>query len=75
MNFIRKILTELKRKKYQAENQWFLWPVPDTVQGYREVVQFPMDMSTMEKKLNEKKYSGVEEFYDDMKLMFRNCYT
>jgi bromodomain-containing factor 1 len=74
MNFCRKVLTELKRKKYTPDNQWFLAPVPD-IPGYRDVIQYPMDMSTMEKKISSKQYNSAEEFREDMKLMFNNCYT
>lgn len=74
MNFVRKIITEFKRKKYHPDNSWFLYPVGD-LPGYRDVVEYPMDISTMEKKLSSKLYASADDFAEDVKLMFRNCYA
>jgi hypothetical protein len=34
-----------------------------------------MDLSTMKKKLEAGEYPNAQKFYDDFKLMIRNCFT
>jgi|ERR1700730_13265597 Bromodomain len=41
---------------------------------YPKVVKKPMDMSTMRKKLESHEYPNASKFYDDFKLMIRNCF-
>ncbi len=52
----------------------FLKPVnPDEAPGYSDVIKNPMDLSTIEKKLNDGKYQTKEEFLSDFYLMIENC--
>ena len=42
---------------------------------YPRVVKKPMDLSTIRKKLDGGEYDNQQEFYDDFKLMIRNCFA
>lgn len=58
-----------------SSNAWpFLQPVNgDEVHDYYEVIKEPMDLSTMEQKLDKDQYETVEDFVRDVLLIVRNC--
>ncbi|KAI1101356.1 histone acetyltransferase GCN5-like protein [Jackrogersella minutella] len=52
----------------------FLNPVnADDVPGYYDFIKSPMDISTMEDKLQQDQYHSPKDVIDDMKLIFSNC--
>ncbi|RKP08970.1 putative histone acetyltransferase, partial [Thamnocephalis sphaerospora] len=54
----------------------FLHPVnPDEVLDYYEVITEPMDLSTMEAKVDADEYRTRDAFIYDAKLIFDNCRT
>lgn len=70
-NFMVTLLTELT-------NHPLAWPfaVPvnkEEVGDYYEVIKEPMDLSTMELKLENDKYESFDQFLYDCRLIFNNC--
>ncbi|WWC62045.1 uncharacterized protein I303_104633 [Kwoniella dejecticola CBS 10117] len=60
------------------QNEPSAWPFTKPVDGnvvadYYEVIKDPMDLSTMEYKLENNHYESVEDFVADARLIFENC--
>lgn len=69
---------ELRRFLYQIQNHEKSWPFlkpvdKDEVPDYYKVITSPMDLSTVDKKLENGHYSAPKELVDDLVLVFRNC--
>ncbi|KAI5954451.1 GCN5 [Candida jiufengensis] len=70
-NFMVTLFSEL-------QNHPSAWPfaVPvnkEEVPDYYEVIKEPMDLSTMESKLENDKYESFDQFLYDSRLIFKNC--
>ena len=48
-------------------------PVKLNIPDYPSIVSHPMDFGTIKKKLNLNVYGTLQEFLDDMELVFYNC--
>lgn len=49
-------------------------PVALNIPSYPKVIKEPMDLSTIQAKLEEVRYASLQEMHADFKLMFANCY-
>jgi len=49
--------------------------VPDDVEGYHELIAEPMDLGTIKKRLKRGEYATLREYFRDVALVWRNCYT
>jgi len=69
--------TIIKDLKKHRDAGPFLVPVDYValqIPDYPAVVRFPMDLSTVERKLNSVEYETVDDFVTDINLIFSNCY-
>lgn len=70
-------MLDLRNNEKHYEYAWIFYEPVDTEMlecpNYYEVIKNPMDMSTMEKKMDNGDYSTAQEFADDIKLMISNC--
>lgn len=69
---------ELRRFLNQLQNHKQAWPFlnpvnKDEVPDYYDVITSPMDLSTMEERLENDHYTCPKDLVDDLKLIFSNC--
>ncbi|KAG0043445.1 hypothetical protein BGZ83_011402 [Gryganskiella cystojenkinii] len=67
----------IKLLKRHRDAPAFLYPVDPValkIPDYPDVIQHPMDLSTVENKLNSVDYETVDDFVADINLIFSNCY-
>ncbi|GFU31447.1 next to BRCA1 gene 1 protein [Nephila pilipes] len=54
----------------------YSWPFYEfNPKDYKEKISTPMDISTVQTKLKKSVYTTPNEFFDDMQLIFMNCYA
>ncbi|KAI9761491.1 MAG: histone acetyltransferase [Chaenotheca gracillima] len=69
---------ELRRLMYQIQNHKQAWPFlnpvnRDEVPDYYNVIETPMDLSTVEERLERDYYTTPKDLVADLKLIFKNC--
>lgn len=77
LKFCQTILKELTHKKHAGFAFPFYQPVDAVALGlhdYHTVIKTPMDLATMQSKLNAGDYESADDFEYDVRLMFRNCF-
>ena len=61
---------------HQEEGAWFRQPVTENIApGYFDIIKYPMDFSTISKKLDDHQYTTPFQFWEDMWLVFNNAWT
>ncbi|KDQ12614.1 hypothetical protein BOTBODRAFT_146615 [Botryobasidium botryosum FD-172 SS1] len=68
-----KLISQMKKRDPYG---FFLQPVNAAlVPGYAEMIQFPMDLGTMAKKVEKGKYTSLDQFGADFRLVTGNART
>lgn len=77
MDYCYGILKELCQKKHAT----YAWPFSDPVDAetlglsdYHVVIKRPMDLGSVGRKWDGRGYRRPQEFADDVRLIFYNCY-
>ncbi len=77
IRFCTSIVKELLKKQHEAYAFPFYQPVDPVamnIPDYYKVVKKPMDLSTVQGKINNNQYDSSADFEYDVRLMFKNCY-
>lgn len=54
----------VKTLEKRDSQQFFAWPVTDLIApGYSNIINQPMDFSTMKQKISDNQYNNLVEFY------------
>ena len=71
------LLRTIHKKLFAHKSSlWFRVPVDPIAQGvptYFDIIKHPMDLSTIGTKLKQKAYARMDEFDEDVRLIFANC--
>lgn len=72
---LSRAINDLIRKVAQKDVQKiFAQPVTeDIAPNYFSMIKNPMDLSTIKAKFHDDEYQTLQQFKDDMRLMFENC--
>ncbi|XP_030763890.1 bromodomain-containing protein 2-like isoform X2 [Sitophilus oryzae] len=71
------ILKELFSKKHCSYAWPFYKPVDAELLGlhdYHDIIKKPMDLGTVKEKMDNREYRSAQEFAQDVRLIFTNCY-
>ncbi|XP_029002104.1 bromodomain testis-specific protein isoform X2 [Betta splendens] len=77
LRYCNDILKEMLSKRHCAYAWPFYTPVDAAALGlhdYHNIIQQPMDLSTIRNKMDQREYANAREFAADVRLMFSNCY-
>lgn len=67
-------LVQLLIRTHKTASQPFLFPVPETIPGYYDVIKKPSDLTTIRQRLDSSSYRNRSEFEADFLQMIWNAY-
>jgi hypothetical protein len=70
-----KLLHKLKRHKFIEPFLQPVNPVALNIPSYFSIIKQPMDISTVDRNLSNKHYTTLQEFVDDIQLIWNNAMT
>ncbi|ESO06581.1 hypothetical protein HELRODRAFT_64016 [Helobdella robusta] len=77
LSYCKEILKELFGKRHAGYAWPFYQPVDAELLGlddYHELIEMPMDLGTVKRKIESNEYKTASEFANDVRLIFTNCY-
>ncbi|CAL8317914.1 unnamed protein product [Lota lota] len=77
LRFCDGVLREMLSKKHAAYAWPFYKPVDAealALHDYHDIIKLPMDLGSVKKKMDERKYHDTQAFAADVRLIFSNCY-
>lgn len=77
LRFCQEALKEITAPKHWQINQYFTHPVDPValnIPTYYQIVKKPMDLGTVQTKLDNNVYEKAKDFEEEVRLVFRNCY-
>ncbi|KAI9497250.1 Bromodomain-containing protein [Zychaea mexicana] len=72
--FCTQVLSKLFKSRHSLAFRIPVDPVALNCPDYFNIVKHPMDLSTVQKKLDNDEYESVDAFVDDIRLIFDNCH-
>jgi bromodomain-containing factor 1 len=77
LKFCWEVLKELQSPKNWTVAQYFYHPVDPValnIPTYFQIIKKPMDLTTVQTKLENHAYEKASEFKEDVQLIFKNCF-
>lgn len=77
LKFCQEVLDELHKPKYYSFAAPFYYPVDPValnIPTYHNVIKKPMDLQTIQAKLQAGSYENAKEFEVDTRQIFKNCF-
>lgn len=76
-----KYCSSILREMFSKKHSTYAWPFYAPVDAealqlhdYHDIIKYPMDLSTVKKKMDAGEYQDAQAFAADVRLIFSNCY-